>query len=186
MSMKTLKIHISGLWTLFFYHLGNCCSNFTDENSVPNPLFIYMCFKFYLQAVLQADTLHLGRIVTWLCIWINVVECKTGAKFIEDFLLWKEKIAESKDILKLTWTLAQTSPVSWLFLVKLHSPSTCCSDISSAVLVMAHRVTAGYTTDSIGIWATEVEVGVSAQSLKKVLEVTMNNTYVLHHSKDRW
>ena len=91
------------LWFIFqdnepylFDHLRYCCSNFTDKHFVPNLLFIYMCIKFYPQAVLQAHTWHLGRIITWVGIWIFVVKCKTWAKFIEDFLLLNEKKCRNK------------------------------------------------------------------------------------------
>ena len=59
------------------------------------------------------------------------------------------------------------------------------------MLVMAHRVTAGYTTDSMGIWATEVDIGVSAQSFgyERMLVKTKcaddNFKLLLSHSKKK-
>ena len=150
-----------------------------------NIFFLQVFIKLYSQAIFQAHSLHLGRIVTWVGEGINVVKSQTRPIFIEDFLfkdIKRDDKPKSVTLLeKKTWTLEQTSPVSLLFLVKLQWLSTFCSEGSSAELVMAHRVTAGYTTDSMGIWATEVEMGVSAQSLRKLFYFHIqkrNNKYI--------
>ena len=51
-----------------------------------NILFLQVFIKLYSQAIFQTNSLHFGRIVTWVVGCINVVKSQTRTIFIEDFL----------------------------------------------------------------------------------------------------